>query len=125
MWHWIEPSIKAVARKCETDFIAADVYCALIQNRCTALLILEDGECKGVAVVEVTVNLFKGTRDLNVWVLFYLGAKKKRFAVMQNLIEIRRHANCIGLEFKSPRLGWKVEAEALGFKQKLITWRFE
>lgn len=125
LWHWIESGIQVVARKCDTDFIAADVYRFLVDNRCTAVLILEDGEYRGIAIVEVVTNAFKGTRDLNVWVLFYLGAKARRFDVMQMLIEVKNRAGCRGLEFKSPRLGWKVEAERLGFKAKLITWRYE
>ena len=116
VWPEVAPGVEQVLRKCPDDFTVEDVYWFLKANRAT-LFIIEGG---GFFVVEVTVEPFRGRRTLNIWLMYFLGARKVKAQLLEQMKQLGRNAQCVRVHFKSPRRGWEKEAE--GFKVKLITY---
>lgn len=115
VWDQVLPGLKKLLRKCPDDFRAEDVYWYLRENKASLFLIGD-----GFMVVEIGTDVFRGRRTLYVWLLYWLEAEKNQDWIYKQLDEIAKKANCVRIQFKSPRMGWMKKAR--GFKLKLITW---
>lgn len=124
LWHWIEPGIDKILKRCPDDFEARDVYASLRNPGApcgsSAFLIFRDWEFQGFLILEVGVDPFKGRRTLCVWLMHFRGAEEVQDAIYEHLDRLKVNAGCCRIHMKSPRLGWMKKAK--GFRLKLITW---
>jgi len=125
-WPWVEHGIQTIIRKTGSEFIAADIYAAIMLKNLFLYWIVEDAYTIGFTVVSEADTAYNGAKSLYLDHT-YVDTKYMRDGLLEDLDlafgDLAVKCDCTSLEFNSPRMGWGRRLKRMGWKPYTVVYK--
>jgi len=118
VWDWAKPRIDTVQKECSRDWRTEDVYAALVFGKARLYACKDESPQDTVFVVQLITNEFTLKKSLFVWVCYAHNTLTIE-RHLQDLKDIAESLDCVSIQFRSPRPGWK---RISGFQQVMADY---
>jgi hypothetical protein len=125
-WGFVEEGLNAVIRKTHAEFIAADVYAAIMAQRVWLYWVIDGEYTIGFVVLSDLVETYTGKKTLFAEQV-YFDPKYMRDNLPEELDaaleELAVKCGCKSLEGNSPRMGAGRRLRRLGYQPVTVTYK--
>ncbi|MGE0717198.1 MAG: hypothetical protein AB7P02_17270 [Alphaproteobacteria bacterium] len=102
VWTTVTPMVEAVRRRVGADWLAEDVYAALLRGN-AGLYLLPDAEGRTAGIMVLQKLTEWGVDNLSVWVAYHRDPAKSIAVYWDWLVDKAREWACRRVTFQSPR----------------------
>ena len=120
----IEKDLHKVISKSYSDWIPADVYSSLCNEKSELVVAYKEEKYAGFLVLSI-LNGFGGEKKLFVWVAYANPEYNIVEETFDFLDRVAKDSNLVAVEFDSSRSGWMRVAKQQGYKAISTTYRKE